>query len=392
MRLNLEIVYQNKLIYKTDFLESILIPNIIFEGIPIMPALEIKENKKTGKNLITSEKEKEKKLAMEQAESQNIDSNKDKENIPYLITCTLDISEAPSWIKSEEIEWTIRIYSSETLAFVKDTSKEQFEKSLKDSWELNDPGRSLKARTARFKYIIDQKFAKNEILNREEAKYLEYFRLADGNISKIPLFQNEDRLKILNPSEININTEVEININNLNNQKINDKGVKNDSNKNKSSTIKKKQEDKKKGSNNIEIFNNTKDQSLINNNIQNNYNTVNNTFLNTNESLVNFNTKEENQNIYNNTNKNFKGNNLNIDPIQYEDNWNFFKNLTSKRIVIENKNYFNSPQSRSNFIKDFIGYVQEDRTKILKNNIPEKQNPNPHIASNINLKFIGVYY
>jgi hypothetical protein len=43
-------------------------------------------------------------------------------------------------------------YTSETLALVKDTDKEDREKALKQSWEANEPGRVDKASASRRRF------------------------------------------------------------------------------------------------------------------------------------------------------------------------------------------------------------------------------------------------
>jgi hypothetical protein len=50
---------------------------------------------------------------------------------------------------SAEITWQIKVYSSETLALIKDTDKEDKEKALKTSWETDEPGRAEKAQISR---------------------------------------------------------------------------------------------------------------------------------------------------------------------------------------------------------------------------------------------------
>ena len=46
------------------------------------------------------------------------------------------------------------MYSSETLAIIKDTDKEDKEKALKVSWESNEPGRAEKAKKSRYKFLL----------------------------------------------------------------------------------------------------------------------------------------------------------------------------------------------------------------------------------------------
>jgi len=43
----------------------------------------------------------------------------------------------------------IKVYSSETLALIKDTDKEDKEKELKAQWEADEPGRAEKAKVSR---------------------------------------------------------------------------------------------------------------------------------------------------------------------------------------------------------------------------------------------------
>lgn len=50
--------------------------------------------------------------------------------------------------------WFLKVISSETLGFVKDTEKEDKEKAIQKSWEDNEPGRALKAKKSRSKFLI----------------------------------------------------------------------------------------------------------------------------------------------------------------------------------------------------------------------------------------------
>lgn len=73
---------------------------------------------------------------------------------------------------NSDIYWVIRVFSSDSLAFVKDTIKEDGERTVKDSWEINQPGRSEKAKMARKKYIAEIKKNNGEILTPEEEQIL----------------------------------------------------------------------------------------------------------------------------------------------------------------------------------------------------------------------------
>jgi len=55
---------------------------------------------------------------------------------------------------SNGITWLIKVYSSETLALIQDTDKEDREKELKASWEAEEPGRAEKAKLSRTKFLI----------------------------------------------------------------------------------------------------------------------------------------------------------------------------------------------------------------------------------------------
>jgi len=48
----------------------------------------------------------------------------------------------------------LKIFSSETLAIVKDTDKEDKERTLKASWELTEPGRAEKAKKSKIKFVL----------------------------------------------------------------------------------------------------------------------------------------------------------------------------------------------------------------------------------------------
>lgn len=50
------------------------------------------------------------------------------------------------------VTWAMKWYTSETLALVKDTDKEDREKALKQSWEANEPGRVDKASASRKRF------------------------------------------------------------------------------------------------------------------------------------------------------------------------------------------------------------------------------------------------
>ena len=56
--------------------------------------------------------------------------------------------------ETENINWFLKVFSTETMVFVKDTEKEDKEKEVKKNWEDKEPGRSEKAKKSRKKYQI----------------------------------------------------------------------------------------------------------------------------------------------------------------------------------------------------------------------------------------------
>ena len=48
----------------------------------------------------------------------------------------------------------MKLFTSETIAVIKDTDKEDREKALKASWEAAEPGRAEKAAKSRARYLI----------------------------------------------------------------------------------------------------------------------------------------------------------------------------------------------------------------------------------------------
>jgi len=75
----------------------------------------------------------------------------------YKMICYLDESEIPkSLLDQKEFEWKINVFASETIGFIKDTTKEDAEKALVQSWEVAYPGRADKAQKARVKYVDER--------------------------------------------------------------------------------------------------------------------------------------------------------------------------------------------------------------------------------------------
>lgn len=90
----------------------------------------------------------------------------------YVIQAIFDLHEWPECKtqndSSADISWKIKVYSSETLALLKDTDKEDREKALKASWETEEPGRAELASLSRQKFLLKKRLAAGEELNEEE--------------------------------------------------------------------------------------------------------------------------------------------------------------------------------------------------------------------------------
>ena len=95
----------------------------------------------------------------------------------YSIKCVLDIEQCPSWLLSPneykgDVYWKISVFSTDSLTFVKNTIKEDKEKAVIESWEINEPGRKNKAEKSRKKYFVNIKYKNGEVLSPEEEELL----------------------------------------------------------------------------------------------------------------------------------------------------------------------------------------------------------------------------
>lgn len=144
IRCLLRIFKKETVIIEVEFFNHILLPNLILEGTTIISdSGNINHNNqmKKGKEIIIHE-------------------SKDfsKTSTQYRIECILDKSELPDEIVfNNTFSWSIKVFSTDTIGFIKDTSKEDAEKALIQSWEHSEPGRSLKAQQVRIKYIEERK-------------------------------------------------------------------------------------------------------------------------------------------------------------------------------------------------------------------------------------------
>lgn len=169
-----------------EFVNDSLIHHVTFEGIPWIDK-PIVENKK---GYIHKDKENTVNTTNSARNNINIPINAINPNsvppLPYLLICYMDRSEIPEYmkdltgnllkIKNFDIIWSIRVFSTDTLGFVKDTTKEDSEKILKETWEAYEPGRCDKSRKSRIRYLIQSKKEKGTGLTVEEESILNEIR------------------------------------------------------------------------------------------------------------------------------------------------------------------------------------------------------------------------
>ena len=143
LRMKIKISKNNQIFFEEEFFNKLTIQNLLINGISID---------------LTNK-------------SPNVNANKDI--IPYLIVCYLDLSELKIQREYlESLEWVLRVFSSELILITKDTSKLDSEKILKDTWESREPGRSEKARKSRLKHLLLCKKKDGAKLSLEEENIL----------------------------------------------------------------------------------------------------------------------------------------------------------------------------------------------------------------------------
>ena len=100
----------------------------------------------------------------------------------YVMQATFDKNDWPECTikdteETNEIKWEIRVFSSDTVAIVKDTDKEDRENALKESWETAEPGRAEKSHKSRLRYLAMIKQQNGEELTEEEQEIVSQKRI-----------------------------------------------------------------------------------------------------------------------------------------------------------------------------------------------------------------------
>jgi hypothetical protein len=71
----------------------------------------------------------------------------------YILQCTFDLREWPDAAEvsafTDQIHFVLSVLSTDTIAVVHDTTKEDRERAIKKSWEDNEAGRAEKAKRSR---------------------------------------------------------------------------------------------------------------------------------------------------------------------------------------------------------------------------------------------------
>jgi len=154
IRMNVKIIKNNEVLLEEEFYNRILIRNFIFEHSHshTLPNTQDQKN-----------------INNKNATNQSIHLA-DKDLCPYYIICSFDVSEIDKHkqIIEKNLVWEIRIFSTDYLYFSKDTSKEDREKTIKDSWEQNEKGRSELAKTSRLRFLGLNKKSRGETLSPSE--------------------------------------------------------------------------------------------------------------------------------------------------------------------------------------------------------------------------------
>ena len=120
-------------------------------------------------------------------------------NLPYSLICTIDTTEAPRHILEPDflknLGWNIRVFSTDTLGFCQDTSKEDKEKEIIASWEEKEPGRAELAKKSRKRFLLQKKAENGKKLTEEEANFLKEERVRKSFYKKEEEEKDDDKNK-----------------------------------------------------------------------------------------------------------------------------------------------------------------------------------------------------
>jgi hypothetical protein len=115
---------------------------------------------------------------------------------PYLLICYLDdCFDIKNSIANHKLDWNIKVFPSDKLCFIKDMSKEDQEKLLKNDWEENEPGRAEKAKISRKRFVLEKIKKDGGKLTEEELNLLKAQRQRKGQKDGNEKLGNDKRKK-----------------------------------------------------------------------------------------------------------------------------------------------------------------------------------------------------
>ena len=150
--------------------------------------------------------------------------SKGESTLPYILICYVN-DRYNNKFKFDNIKWKMRIFSDNIISFVKDLSKISHEDKLKSEWEVNQPGRKLKASDSRKKFLVYKKKEKGVTLTEEEKQILkkERVRISEEEKEEITEDKNDKNKKHVNKKGRNNKKEIN-KTNSINNQSNNEGG------------------------------------------------------------------------------------------------------------------------------------------------------------------------
>ena len=117
--------------------------------------------------------------------------SKGESTLPYILICYVN-DRYNNKFKFENIKWKMRIFSDNIISFVKDLSKISHEEKIKSEWEINQPGRKLKASDSRKKFLIYKKNEKGVALTEEEKQILKKERTRTTEVEKEEVVEDKN--------------------------------------------------------------------------------------------------------------------------------------------------------------------------------------------------------
>ena len=172
-----------KLLKSWVFYNDINLSNIVFYSRKSTPKEETQLSDGNKKN---EKKDKKPKPAVKGKNNESL--------LPYVLICYVN-DRFNNKFKFDKIQWKMRIFSDNTISFVKDTSKLSHEEKIKNEWELNQPGRKLKASDSRKKYLIYGKKIHGGNLSEEEKQILEKERKRSNEVEKEEVVEDPKKQK-----------------------------------------------------------------------------------------------------------------------------------------------------------------------------------------------------